>query len=53
MQRSVPVHPQDTLDALQERIKAEEHVAYPEALRLLATGQVRRHEDGHVMFELI
>jgi len=36
LQKSVPVLPQDTLQTLQERVHEQEHIAYPEALQLLA-----------------
>lgn len=38
LQRRVPVLPGDDADALAARILVEEHRAYPEALRLVATG---------------
>lgn len=38
LQRRVPVLPGDDADALAARILIEEHKAYPEALRLVATG---------------
>jgi phosphoribosylglycinamide formyltransferase-1 len=41
VQRSVPVLPGDTPDSLHARIQIEEHVAYPEALRLMASGRLR------------
>ena len=41
LQRRVPVLPGDTEETLSARILAEEHKAYPEALRLVATGAVR------------
>lgn len=41
LQRRVPVLPGDTEDSLSARILVEEHKAYPEALRLVATGAVR------------
>ena len=37
MQRTVPVRDQDTAESLSARILAEEHKAFPEALRLLLT----------------
>ena len=40
LQARVPVHPSDTPDDLAARILIEEHKLYPEALRLLASGQV-------------
>ena len=39
LQRKVPVRPGDTADTLAARILVEEHKAYAEALRLVATGQ--------------
>lgn len=41
LQRSVGVLPGDTEESLAARILAEEHVAYPEAVRLVAAGLVR------------
>lgn len=41
IQRAVPVMRDDTEDSLSERILAEEHVAYPEAVRLFAEGRLR------------
>lgn len=41
LQRAVPVLPGDSPKTLLARIQVEEHVAYPEALRLLASGQLR------------
>ncbi len=41
LQRAVPVLPDDTEETLSARILAEEHVAYPEALGLVASGRVR------------
>jgi len=40
VQRRVPVLPSDTEETLSARILAEEHRAYPEAIRLVLTGQV-------------
>jgi phosphoribosylglycinamide formyltransferase-1 len=39
LQRRVPVRPDDTEQTLAERILAEEHVAYPEAVRRLLRGE--------------
>jgi formyltetrahydrofolate-dependent phosphoribosylglycinamide formyltransferase len=39
LQRKVPVLAGDTADTLAARILTEEHKAYPEALRLVATGK--------------
>lgn len=41
VQRVVPVYQDDTVESLSERILAEEHKAYPEAVRLIAEGRVR------------
>lgn len=41
VQRKVSVLPDDTLDTLMTRIHAQEHIAYPEALRKVAGGLVR------------
>ncbi len=41
IQRSVPVLDSDTPETLHARIQAEEHKAYPEALRLLSEQRVR------------
>ncbi len=40
LQRRVPVLPGDTADTLAARILVEEHRAYPEALRKVATGEI-------------
>lgn len=39
LQRSVPVLPDDTPDALHARIQEQEHIAYPKALQALAEGR--------------
>lgn len=41
VQRRVPVYPDDTEATLAARILREEHVAYPEAIRLVLSGQAR------------
>lgn len=41
VQRAVPVLEDDTPETLHARIQQQEHIAYPEALRLLAEGRVR------------
>ena len=45
MQGAVAVRDDDTPDALAARILAIEHRIYPEALRLLASGQIRLEGD--------
>ena len=41
VQRAVPVEEGDTPETLHARIQVEEHVAYPEALRIIASGGYR------------
>jgi len=41
LQRTVPVHSDDTEESLSARILAEEHRAYPEAVQLVVSGAVR------------
>ena len=41
VQRTVPVLPGDTPATLHARIQEQEHLAYPEALQLLAQGRLR------------
>lgn len=41
VQRKVQILPNDTLDTLMTRIHAQEHIAYPEALRKVAAGIYR------------
>ena len=41
VQRAVPVLDSDTPESLHARIQEQEHLAYPEALQLLAQGQLR------------
>ncbi len=46
VQRRVPVLPDDTEESLTVRIRAEEHLAFPEAVRLVLTGRiVQGHEE--------
>jgi phosphoribosylglycinamide formyltransferase-1 len=40
VQKSVPILENDTPETLHARIQEQEHVAYPEALRLLAAGRL-------------
>ncbi len=47
-QRAVPVMEWDTVDSLEERIHATEHVLYPEVLRLLAEGKVTIDDERKV-----
>ena len=45
-QEAVPVYAGDTIEILQEQVKAAEHRAYPRAMEMLASGQVLLGEDG-------
>lgn len=40
VQKCVPVEPGDTAETLHARIQVQEHIAYPEALRLLAADKL-------------
>jgi phosphoribosylglycinamide formyltransferase-1 len=48
-QAAVPVVPGDTEDSLSARVLAQEHVLYPQALRMICEGRARL-EDGRVAF---
>jgi phosphoribosylglycinamide formyltransferase-1 len=41
LQKSVPVHEDDTPEMLQERVLKEEHKLYPRAIQLFAEGKVK------------
>lgn len=41
VQKAVPVLDEDTAETLHARIQEQEHIAYPEALRLIASGAYR------------
>ncbi len=41
VQAAVPVRPDDTAETLAERVLAEEHRIYPQAVRLIAEGRIR------------
>ena len=45
VQRRVPVLPGDTEETLAARILAQEHQAYPEAVRRVLTGQAKAHQE--------
>lgn len=47
-QRAVEVHENDTLESLEKRIHAAEHVLYPEVLSLLAAGKIQVGVDRKV-----
>ena len=52
VQEAVPVLPNDTPETLSARVRQAEHRAYPEALKLLATGMVSRGEGSKVVWTL-
>jgi phosphoribosylglycinamide formyltransferase-1 len=47
-QRALVIEEDDTLESLEERIHAVEHVLYPEALQLIAQGRVSIDENRRV-----
>ncbi len=46
LQRAVPVLAGDTEDLLADRVLAQEHIAYPQAVRLIAEGRVKIHDEA-------
>jgi phosphoribosylglycinamide formyltransferase-1 len=49
----VPVRAGDTAESLAARVLAQEHIAYPEAVRLMAEGRVRVHNERVEILERI
>jgi phosphoribosylglycinamide formyltransferase 1 len=49
-QATAPVHPDDTPQALADRVLEVEHKLYPEALKLLASGRVKL-QNGLAVFD--
>lgn len=49
LQKKVPILPDDTADSLAQRVLAQEHIAYPEAVRLVAEGRVRVEGDRAII----
>ncbi|GFO02182.1 trifunctional purine biosynthetic protein adenosine-3 [Plakobranchus ocellatus] len=49
-QESVPVFPGDTVELLSERVKTVEHVAYPSALELVASGRVELGDSNKLVW---
>ena len=47
VQEVVPIYDGDSVDVLKERILKAEHIAFPKALRLIASGYVKLNENGH------
>ncbi len=45
-QRAVPVHEDDTVESLRDRILEQEHKAFVEALRFISEGRVEISSDG-------
>lgn len=48
VQESVPVYHDDTEATLSERIKRKEHKAFPRALELVASEQIKLKPDGRI-----
>jgi phosphoribosylglycinamide formyltransferase 1 len=46
VQAAVPILDGDTEESLQARIQVQEHLAYPRAVELVASGQLRLEADG-------
>lgn len=47
VQEIVPIHEKDTVDVLSDRILKSEHIAFPKALRLVASGYVKLNDNGN------
>lgn len=50
VQEVVPVEVGDDADSLQKRIQGAEHKAFPQALKLLATGKVVLGENNKIVW---
>ena len=50
-QKTVQVFPNDTIKDLEERVKKAEHVCYPQALELLASGRIVLGDDGRIQYK--
>ena len=48
VQEAVPVYHDDSEDSLSERIKKKEHKAFPKALELVASEQVKLNANGQL-----
>lgn len=48
VQEVVPIFENDTVESLSERILRSEHIAFPKALRLVASGYVKLNEKSEV-----
>ena len=51
IQSAVPVYPDDTEQHLAERVLAEEHVIYPQAVRWFLEGRLRLNAAGRVVLD--
>lgn len=51
IQAAVPVYADDTEDTLAARVLAQEHVAYPQAVRWLVEGRLMLTGDGRVLLD--
>lgn len=49
-QEAVEVKHNDTVETLQERVKAAEHRAYPRAMELLASGRIKLNDENKVQW---
>jgi phosphoribosylglycinamide formyltransferase 1 len=49
VQRSVPVYDTDTEETLAQRVLEQEHLAYSEAINLIAEGKICFDEKGHIV----
>ena len=51
IQAAVPVYPDDSENALAARVLAQEHIAYPQAVRWLVEGRLTLGPDGRVRLD--
>jgi phosphoribosylglycinamide formyltransferase-1 len=51
VQAAVPVLPGDSEDTLAARVLAQEHIAYPQAVRWFVEGRLSLDADGHVRLQ--
>jgi phosphoribosylglycinamide formyltransferase-1 len=51
VQAAVPVYADDSEDSLAARVLAQEHVAYPQAVRWFVEGRLTLTDDGHVLLD--
>ena len=48
LQKAVPVHDDDTCETLSERILTQEHLAYPEAIARVLSGEYTIHDRRYI-----